>query len=174
MNRFVGALLTVSPGKRSAILMLIGGCRCGASNEGHLFDALSIFDMFHTYTALSDHSRSRPYFCSNTRHGWVAGRVQEEHLTAHSYKNQLAPGSHAGTSLGKSCAGCVSAIARAWSLVIYDTELKMIAALKPRPAFLSVLRMLTGVVEYKETSGLLVTAHWCERNRRDSNPRSSA
>lgn len=46
----------------------------------------------------------------------------------------------------------------------YDTELKMIAALKPRPAFLPVLRMLKEVVEYKETSGLLVTSHWCERN----------
>lgn len=56
----------------------------------------------------------------------------------------------------------------------YDTELKIIAALKPRPAFLPVLRMLKGIVEYKETSGLLVTTHWCERNRRDSNPRSSA
>ena len=56
----------------------------------------------------------------------------------------------------------------------YDTELKIIAALKPRPAFMPILRMLQGVVEYKETSGLLVTRHWCERNRRDSNPRSSA
>ncbi len=56
----------------------------------------------------------------------------------------------------------------------YDTELKMIAALKPRPNFLPILRMLEGVVEYKETSGLLVTTHWSNRNRRDSNPRSSA
>ena len=56
----------------------------------------------------------------------------------------------------------------------YDTELKIIAAIKPRPAFLPILRMLKGIVEYKETSGLLVTSHWCERNRRDSNPRSSA
>jgi site-specific DNA recombinase len=56
----------------------------------------------------------------------------------------------------------------------YDTELKIIAALKPRPAFLPILLMLKGIVEYKETSGLLVTIHWCERNRRDSNPRSSA
>src|SRR5215469_8821265 len=56
----------------------------------------------------------------------------------------------------------------------YDTELKMIAAMKPQPAFLPVLRMLAGVVEYEETSGLLVTEHWSLRNRRDSNPRSSA
>jgi hypothetical protein len=54
----------------------------------------------------------------------------------------------------------------------YDTELKMIAALKPNPAFLPILRMLTGVVEYKETSGLLVTTHWCERNRRATTRRS--
>lgn len=56
----------------------------------------------------------------------------------------------------------------------YDTELKIIAALKPRPNFLPILRMLQGVVEYKETSGLFVTTHWSNRNRRDSNPRSSA
>lgn len=34
------------------------------------------------------------------------------------------------------------------------------------PSFSPILRMPTGVVEYKETSGLLVTTHWCERNRR--------
>jgi hypothetical protein len=50
----------------------------------------------------------------------------------------------------------------------YDTELKMIAAMKPQPAFLPVLRMLKGVVEYEETSGLLVTEHWSNRNRRAS------
>ncbi len=56
----------------------------------------------------------------------------------------------------------------------YDLELKTIAALKPRPAFLPVLRMLTGVVEYDEVKGILVTENWQDRNRRDSNPRSSA
>src|SRR6266852_5065301 len=56
----------------------------------------------------------------------------------------------------------------------YDLELKMIAALKPRPAFLPILRMLNGVVEYDEVKGILVTENWQERNRRDSNPRSSA
>ncbi len=56
----------------------------------------------------------------------------------------------------------------------YDLENKIIAAIKPRPAFLPVLRMLNGVMEFDETRGLLVTEHWCERNRRDSNPRSSA
>ncbi len=48
----------------------------------------------------------------------------------------------------------------------YDTERKIIAALKPRPTFLPILRLLDGVVEYKETSGLLVTEHWSYRNRR--------
>lgn len=36
----------------------------------------------------------------------------------------------------------------------YDLENKMIAAIKPRPAFLPVLRMLNGVMEFNETRGL--------------------
>ena len=56
----------------------------------------------------------------------------------------------------------------------YDLENKIIAAIKPRPAFLPVLRMLGGVIEFDETRGLLLVEHWCDRNRRDSNPRSSA
>jgi hypothetical protein len=54
----------------------------------------------------------------------------------------------------------------------YDTELKIIAAMKPRPNFLPILRMLEEAVEYKETSGLLVTRHWSNRNRRAMNHRS--
>jgi hypothetical protein len=50
----------------------------------------------------------------------------------------------------------------------YDLENKIIAAIKPRPAFLPVLRMLNGVMEFDETRGLLVTEHWCDRNRRES------
>jgi site-specific DNA recombinase len=50
----------------------------------------------------------------------------------------------------------------------YDLEQKIIAALKPRPAFLPILRMLCGVVEYDEAKGLLVTERWQERNRRAS------
>ena len=50
----------------------------------------------------------------------------------------------------------------------YDLELKLIAALKPRPAFLPILRMLTGVVEYDEAKGILVTENWQDRNRRAS------
>ncbi len=56
----------------------------------------------------------------------------------------------------------------------YDMEQKIIAALKPRPAFLPILRMLNGIVEYDEARGLLLSERWQERNRRDSNPRSSA
>jgi len=52
----------------------------------------------------------------------------------------------------------------------YDLELKMIAALKPRPAFLPVLRMLTGMVEYDEAKGLLVNKNWQERNPYPSVP----
>jgi len=50
----------------------------------------------------------------------------------------------------------------------YDLELKMIAALKPRPAFLPILRMLKGVVEYDEVKGIIVTENWQDRNRRAS------
>jgi len=42
----------------------------------------------------------------------------------------------------------------------YDLEQKVIAAIKSRPAFLPVLRMLNGVVEYDEAKGLLVTERW--------------
>jgi hypothetical protein len=48
----------------------------------------------------------------------------------------------------------------------YDLENKIIAAIKPLPAFLPVLRMLNGVVEYDEAKGLLVTERWQDRNRR--------
>jgi len=54
----------------------------------------------------------------------------------------------------------------------YDMEQKIIAALKPRPAFLPILRMLNGIVEYDEARGLLLAERWQERNRRDSTHRS--
>ena len=53
-----------------------------------------------------------------------------------------------------------------------DLELKIVAAIKPRPAFLPILRMLNGVVEYDETKGLLLLEHWCDRNRRATSHRS--
>ncbi|GAC1669120.1 MAG: hypothetical protein PVS3B1_07370 [Ktedonobacteraceae bacterium] len=56
----------------------------------------------------------------------------------------------------------------------YDLENKIVAAIKPQSTFLPILRMLTGVIEYNEANGLLVTERWQDRNRRDSNPRSSA
>jgi hypothetical protein len=46
----------------------------------------------------------------------------------------------------------------------YDLEVKTIAALKPRPPFVPILRMLNGVVEYDETNGIIVTEHWKDRN----------
>jgi hypothetical protein len=54
----------------------------------------------------------------------------------------------------------------------YDLELKLIAALKARPAFLPILRMLTGIVEYDEAKGIIVTENWQDRNRRASSPLS--
>lgn len=42
----------------------------------------------------------------------------------------------------------------------YDTELKIIAAIKPRPNFLPVLRMVESVFAYKKAGGLLVTNDW--------------
>ena len=56
----------------------------------------------------------------------------------------------------------------------YDVELQEIAALTPRSVFLPVLRLMEGVEEYKEATGTIVTSRWRQRNRRDSNPRSSA
>src|SRR5215469_3099262 len=50
----------------------------------------------------------------------------------------------------------------------YDLEQKIIAALKPRPAFLPILRMLGGIVEYDEARGLLLVERWQDRNRRAS------
>lgn len=54
----------------------------------------------------------------------------------------------------------------------YDMEQKIIAALKPRQAFLPILRMLNGIAEYDEARGLLLSECWQERNRRASNHRS--
>jgi len=54
----------------------------------------------------------------------------------------------------------------------YDLELKTIAALRPQPAFLPVLRMIDGFIEYKEATGTLVTRQWQVRNRRVSGPLS--
>jgi hypothetical protein len=50
----------------------------------------------------------------------------------------------------------------------YDLELKEIAALRPRPAFLSLMRLMEGFIEYEEATGTLVTGRWRRRNRRAS------
>ncbi len=55
----------------------------------------------------------------------------------------------------------------------YDLELKIIAAIKPKPVFLPVLRMLSDVAEYNEAKGLLVTKSWQERNAHPSVPLDS-
>jgi hypothetical protein len=52
--------------------------------------------------------------------------------------------------------------------LLYDVEVKEIAAITPRPVFLPVLRLLEGVVEYEEATGTLVTSRWQQRNRRVS------
>ena len=50
----------------------------------------------------------------------------------------------------------------------YDLEIKEIAALRPRPAFLLVMWLIEGLMEYKEATGTLVTSEWRRRNRRVS------
>jgi DNA invertase Pin-like site-specific DNA recombinase/transposase-like protein len=52
----------------------------------------------------------------------------------------------------------------------YDLELKLIAAIKPRPVFLPVLRLTPDFLEYQEATGTLVTRQWQQRNRRASTP----
>jgi hypothetical protein len=54
----------------------------------------------------------------------------------------------------------------------YDLEQKIIAALKPRPAFLPILRVLNGIVEYDEARRLLLVERWQDWNRRASSHRS--
>jgi site-specific DNA recombinase len=44
----------------------------------------------------------------------------------------------------------------------YDLELRMIAAIKPRPVFLPTLRLLEGTIEYQEAQGVLVITGWQE------------
>ena len=57
-------------------------------------------------------------------------------------------------------------------LSLFSSYLLQHNPIKPRPAFLPVLRMLGGVIEFDETRGLLVTEHWCDRNRRATGPLS--
>ena len=56
----------------------------------------------------------------------------------------------------------------------YDLEVKLIAALKPRPVFLPIFRLIPGLDEYAKVRGTLVTASWQRRNRWESGPRSPA
>ncbi len=45
----------------------------------------------------------------------------------------------------------------------YDLQLQMIAAIKPQSVFLPTLRLIEGVAEYEEASGLLVVSLWREK-----------
>jgi len=56
----------------------------------------------------------------------------------------------------------------------YDLELKLIAALKPRPVFLPIFRLIPGLDEFDEARGMLVMVGWQQRNRRACNPLSPA
>jgi len=51
----------------------------------------------------------------------------------------------------------------------YDLELREIVALKPRPAFLPLMRMMDDLIEYKEATRMLVTSQWQRRNRPEFN-----
>ncbi len=48
----------------------------------------------------------------------------------------------------------------------YDLELELIAAIKPRPAFLPIFRLVPGLDEFEEANRTLVTSVWRQRNRR--------
>jgi hypothetical protein len=56
----------------------------------------------------------------------------------------------------------------------YDLELELIAAIKPRPAFLPIFRLVPGLDEFEEANRTLVTSVWRQRNRRACNPLSPA
>ena len=70
------------------------------------------------------------------------------------------------------CPGCpmtkIQPEMRSQELVKLSTISYGSTALKPRPAFLPILRMLSGIVEYDAARGLLLVERWQERNRRAS------
>ena len=57
--------------------------------------------------------------------------------------------------------------------LLYDLELKMIAAITPRLVFLPILRLLEDVEEHKESPGTLVTSGWFQERRRNRRVSSS-
>jgi site-specific DNA recombinase len=52
----------------------------------------------------------------------------------------------------------------------YDLECKMIAAIKPQPAFLPALRLLQGIEEQHALPSVLVLSAWLEMRRKESSP----
>ncbi|MDQ6660383.1 MAG: hypothetical protein M3Z24_05395, partial [Chloroflexota bacterium] len=52
----------------------------------------------------------------------------------------------------------------------YDLELKMIAGIKPRPAFLPVLKLLPGIEEQQELPKVLVMSAWLEKRQKENSP----
>ena len=50
----------------------------------------------------------------------------------------------------------------------YDLEGQVIAAIKPRPVFLQVLRLMPDFVKYQEATGTLVTLQGRQRDRRET------
>ena len=52
----------------------------------------------------------------------------------------------------------------------YDLELKMIAGMKPRPAFLLVLKMLEGIEEQQEIPHVLIRSAWLEARQKENSP----
>src|SRR5215469_5855398 len=52
----------------------------------------------------------------------------------------------------------------------YDLECKMIAAIKPQPAFLPALRLLQGIEEQQALPSVLVLSAWVEKRRKESSP----
>lgn len=52
----------------------------------------------------------------------------------------------------------------------YDVKQKLIAGIKPCPAFLPVLRMLQGIEEQHDLPHILATSIWAEKRRTENSP----
>jgi hypothetical protein len=52
----------------------------------------------------------------------------------------------------------------------YDLECKMIAGIKPQPAFLPALKLLQGIEEQHALPSVLVMSTWAEKRRKESSP----
>jgi site-specific DNA recombinase len=52
----------------------------------------------------------------------------------------------------------------------YDLERQILAAVKPRPVFSALFRLLIGSLVYKKSSGLFFTQEWLNHNRENDSP----